>query len=1096
MNLRLSPAWLASLLLTTCWCLAGASFSTTSFATTGFATTNNTLTVELVRQRLQTQAVKENAAMAQVYQSVAGWLDQAVAHQQNEASYNQQAASAATRVAEFQARLDKLVGTSPPDTSQFSALSLEQLDLRLAEERANHAETGNELDALDRKIQSREVTAQQIQTRLNEINRRLPELSDTEIPINRQAKPSLLEAAQWSALAEKRSLEAERRALNAKLISEPTRYTLLQVQQAALTERLDLLAATIDVLEAQLNEREESGERLVNISISPDRPAYPVAEALAQDYLALRRERSERITARHELSEQSDDLLRQTRLISERFSTTRRIVSFAGDSDALGHVLMTHWLEIHNYKPRDPTSELGRMIGNTVISRINHEEALAELANGSSYIAQQLANAGIEPQQISAAERASLIRLVQKNREQLSVLISSESTLIDTGAQLRIDYQRLSELVTEYRNYLASLILWTPSHPHLYLADFAGIPEALKQLIDTRPDIDLQQLKSGTLLTLLAALVLLLYRRRFKQQRRAVNEKVHRPRADRIGYTLIALALTLLLTLPLPLLLICVSDVFATGGNDLSQAIAHTLDTLFVFISLPLLLRYLCDDDGVGRVHFSWPPPLCDRLSHEARLLLIIGAPLEAITLLMQLMELDNNQAALSRLLYMAVLCLLLARIIWLLKHDCFGRPGKPTVGTPFWLYAGAAALSGTALAATTIGHVYSVNVLLNRSLKTLALGIALAVLYGLLLRWLQIARRRMRMAELIAHRSGTSTHESAEIDNQVGLNDLSDATTQLLRAGILVAGIVALIYLWAPIIPMLTALDQFTLWSTETVVDGEPIIIPITLQTLVIVLFLAVATFYAARKLPALIELVLRQRTRISASARYTVITLINYLIVATGLVLALGALGLKWSQLQWLVAALGVGIGFGLQEIVANFISGLIILFERPIRVGDVVTVGGQEGTVKRIRIRATTIRDWNGKELLVPNKDFITGQLLNWTLSDQVTRIVINVGVTYGSDVERALTQLQAVIDEHPDILDNPASRVLFTELGDNALILVIRCFIDSVDDRMKVISELHRAIYARLNAAGIEFAFPQLDVHLDKATPEPPAAAVHE
>jgi potassium efflux system protein len=106
------------------------------------------------------------------------------------------------------------------------------------------------------------------------------------------------------------------------------------------------------------------------------------------------------------------------------------------------------------------------------------------------------------------------------------------------------------------------------------------------------------------------------------------------------------------------------------------------------------------------------------------------------------------------------------------------------------------------------------------------------------------------------------------------------------------------------------------------------------------------------------------------------------------------------------------------------------------------------------------------------------------------------VINVGVTYGSDVERALTQLQAVIDEHPDILDNPASRVLFTELGDNALILVIRCFIDSVDDRMKVISELHRAIYARLNAAGIEFAFPQLDVHLDKATPEPPAAAVHE
>ena len=130
------------------------------------------------------------------------------------------------------------------------------------------------------------------------------------------------------------------------------------------------------------------------------------------------------------------------------------------------------------------------------------------------------------------------------------------------------------------------------------------------------------------------------------------------------------------------------------------------------------------------------------------------------------------------------------------------------------------------------------------------------------------------------------------------------------------------------------------------------------------------------------------------------------SYVIVGTGIVAALATLGLKWSQLQWLVAALGVGIGFGLQEIIANFISGLIILFERPIRVGDVVTVGDKDGTVTKIRIRATTILDFDGKELLVPNKEFITGRLLNWTLSDSNVRLVIPVGIAYGSDVEEAL------------------------------------------------------------------------------------------
>ena len=127
---------------------------------------------------------------------------------------------------------------------------------------------------------------------------------------------------------------------------------------------------------------------------------------------------------------------------------------------------------------------------------------------------------------------------------------------------------------------------------------------------------------------------------------------------------------------------------------------------------------------------------------------------------------------------------------------------------------------------------------------------------------------------------------------------------------------------------------------------------------------------------------------------------------------------LGVTWSSVQWLVAAVSVGLGFGLQEIFANFVSGLLLLVERPVRVGDTITVGGVTGTVTRIRIRATTIQDWDLKELVVPNKDLVTGHLLNWTLSDAANRVTVFVGVAYGSrDAEQVTRVLREIVAARP-------------------------------------------------------------------------------
>jgi len=185
--------------------------------------------------------------------------------------------------------------------------------------------------------------------------------------------------------------------------------------------------------------------------------------------------------------------------------------------------------------------------------------------------------------------------------------------------------------------------------------------------------------------------------------------------------------------------------------------------------------------------------------------------------------------------------------------------------------------------------------------------------------------------------------------------------------------------------------------------------------------------------------------------------------------------------------VVALGVGIGFGLEEIVANFISGIIILFERPIRVGDIVTVGDTDGVVTRIRIRATTIRNWDRKELLVPNKEFITGRLLNWSLSDQMTRVVIVVGVAYGSDVDKALELMAEAAQEHEHVLDDPKPVLSFEGFGDNSLTLLLRAYPGSLEYRIATITDLHRAINLKFNAAGIAIAFRQRDIHLDTSKP---------
>jgi potassium efflux system protein len=271
--------------------------------------------------------------------------------------------------------------------------------------------------------------------------------------------------------------------------------------------------------------------------------------------------------------------------------------------------------------------------------------------------------------------------------------------------------------------------------------------------------------------------------------------------------------------------------------------------------------------------------------------------------------------------------------------------------------------------------------------------------------------------------------------------------------------------------------LYEYTSGSGETAVS-----VPISLSDLLGALVILVITLALARNLPGLLEMLVLSRLQLAQGSAYATTALLSYTIMAFGLVSTLSTLGLSWDKLQWLVAALSVGIGFGMQEIFANFISGLIILFERPVRIGDVVTIGNLSGSVSKIRIRATTITDFDRKEIIVPNKTFITSQLINWSLSDTVTRVTIKIGVAYGTDLELVRKLLLQIARDNPRVLKEPDPQVLFLTFNESTLDHELRIHVRELGDRNAAIDEINREIDRLFREHDIEIAFRQLDVFL--------------
>jgi len=307
-----------------------------------------------------------------------------------------------------------------------------------------------------------------------------------------------------------------------------------------------------------------------------------------------------------------------------------------------------------------------------------------------------------------------------------------------------------------------------------------------------------------------------------------------------------------------------------------------------------------------------------------------------------------------------------------------------------------------------------------------------------------------------------------------------------LLRVAFVVVAIVLVARIWGVDQQGWHTLDSVVVYHVAPAADGSARVV--TLANLITAAGVLLLTVWLLRHLPGIYDLALFPRMRVDTGLRYAIVTISRYGLFFVGIVVALRQIRLDLTNVGWLVAAMGVGLGFGLQEIVSNFVSGLILLVERPVRVGDLVSVGSVTGRVQRINIRATTVSNADRQEVIVPNRELITQDVVNWTLADPISRLVIKIGVEYGSDPDAVRAYLLEAAKNDADVLADPAPQILFMGHGDSSLDFEVRVFVADPMLRMVVTDRLNTAINRILDAKGVGIPFPQRDLHVRSWPPK--------
>ncbi len=927
-------------------------------------------------------------------------------------------------------------------------------------------------------------------------------------------------------VAQRRKVEQEIACYEKGLLAYEARTELLPLHRDLLARQIGLAEQEIKQLQELVNRRrQQEAEQQVQQAAREAGHADPAVRQLIQENAALAEMRKSLAACIVDTTGQLDRVKQQLGALTEQFTGVQDKEKTVGLTNVIGQLLRKQRETLpdlrayrRNIGVRQQTIDEGQL------ARLELDDRRKLLANLDQQAQDMLLSPNFARQNGNRAELETAVREALKTkRDYLDALIRDNDAYYEKLVDLYIAERKLIEKTESFARYIDERVLWIASAGSLGAADVHSIGNALWWLAGPNAWLDIGRtlladaMRNPAIPALALSLFLLLiyWRLRFRVRIEEIGQQVVRGSCYRFLPTLETLVLTALVAAGWPGLMWYFGWrlTAAADASELCKAVGTGLaETARVFLALELL-RHICCHRGLGESHFGWSAPAMRLLRQNIRWFGLPVLPLMCVAVAMAWQENDRWDAALGRMCFVAaLLCfsLVLHRILRptrvVFQAMIASRRGGWLERLRYVWYP-LCTLTPAALAIlAAVGYHYTARQLVIRLILTAYVLVGGIVCRALLLRWTLVNQRKLAI-EQARQRRAAAQNESNSGEETSGAADLPAAATperdlatiniqtrRLIEYSLALACVLAVWCAWIDVLPALGSINAKVGQTTVTVtketstptggkkLDFVDELRDIKLSDLLLAAIILATTVIAAKNIPGLLEMAVLQHLPFDAGARYAVATVCRYLITIVGLLLCCGVVGVGWSKVQWLVAAMGLGLGFGLQEIFANFISGLIILFERPVRVGDVVTIEGVTGVVSRIRIRATTITDGDRKELIIPNKEFITGRVLNWTLSDPVNRVVVKVGVAYGSDTQRTAEILLKLAKDHPNVLEDPPPGVSLESFGDSTLNFVLRCFLPNLDNRGTVIHELHMAIDREFREAGIEIAFPQQDVHV--------------
>lgn len=1062
------------------------------------------------------QAQREQALG--LYRKALGDLEAAESNQAAAAKFQEAIGNSPKQTAELKQQLEAVLGSTDA-TMETLATSIAQLPAADVEQQLNTAQAEiaklkNELSQIDarlKEIASRPTAARAEQT---EEKLKLDGLSESNAVAIKDKSTPVADARLTSLSAERLARSAKVNLLEQEIISLQARQALVAASRDLVAAKLELWEKQTPILEARLNNlRQSDAARQQARSETVTRllaGKHPILEEYAKATAALSQKQSEITAAIEKTQTGLAEVAAANERVSENLSAAQQIVEIGSVGSELGEYLreMRADLPVLSVLSED-IQDRDAAIVDARLQRLNVDQRRRALTNPSLAADRLLKESALEPGAEREKLRSVLEPLVMARRDALERLSQVYALQIEQLAKFNSAKRELLSETEQFAALLNNRLLWLPSSAPVDTAwveqirsavtwlsnekSWKGVGRALRDRVIASP--------VGSALVLALCLVIGLGRMRLVNRLRTISESVGKVSTDNLLLTPRALIITVLISLPIPAL-IGYAGLLLTRAPRASEFASAVGNGLIAVAAVYLVIRFvqnLCLPYGVFRAHFEWGERESRALSRNLSRFVVVILP---VVFLMGMIDASNSQLyrdGLGRLAFLtgAIACtFLLLRLL---------SPRKRLVGTRISREGGAWMTRGVwyplicsaplALAVLAMSGYYdSASQLQMRLAMTIAIGLVALIAYAVAMREVLVARRRLEVQraqerrrkarEAARERSAASGDAEPNVidDTEVDVASISQQTRTLLRMMTLLALGLGLWVVWRELLPALGLLDHVALWTQTITTEAGTKVVPVTLFNLLVALAVGTMTIIAASNLPGLLEFTLLQRLSIEPGTRYAVTAICRYCIVAFGLVMAFESIGADWSQLQWIVAALGVGVGFGLQEIVANFISGLIILFERPVRVGDTVSIGNLDGTVSRIQIRATSITDWDNKEILVPNKSLITEKVVNWTLSEPITRLMFKVGVAYGSDTDQAQKVMMDAVEANPLALSVPAPSVLFLGFGESSLDFEIRVFVAQPAHRLPVLHDLHSTIYRSLREHGIEIPFPQRDLHL--------------